>query len=87
MAAMTRPAADGLRSASQAWMAARSARALREKRTSATVTGEELPNRCSGAGSNGSSCRRFSSASSSSVKSGGAAWLATQAAIRSASRS
>ena len=45
MAAMTRPAADGLRSASQAWMAARSATALREKRTLATVTGEELPNR------------------------------------------
>src|SRR5687768_8448185 len=43
MAAMTRPAAAGLRSTSQAWMAARSASALREKRTLATVAGEELP--------------------------------------------
>ena len=43
MAAMTRAAAAGLRSASQAWMAARSASALRVKRTSATMAGEELP--------------------------------------------
>ena len=43
MAATTRDAAAGLRSVSQAWMAARSASAFRVKRTSATMAGEELP--------------------------------------------
>ena len=68
IAAATRAAAAGWRSASQAWMAATSASAFRAKADLSHGGGRlELPD-ARGPGSNGSSWRRFSSASSASVK-------------------